>query len=178
MSRIMSKIGLRFGRWLVQELASTNPTKWRCICDCGTVKEVIGTNLRSPGSEMSKSFGSRSCGCYRNELAMGRAKTHGYASSGKASRTYRLWASMLHRTRNKTADPVQSTWIEESAFANDGFVSRTFFQTWASDLLRPIQSTGSTTTRVTHQTIVGGQPKQSRREIVATIERLKRSENV
>jgi hypothetical protein len=86
-------VGSRFGRWLVLELVSIAPRIWRCVCDCGVIRVVAGSNLRSGGST--------SCGCFRDEIAMGRGRTHGHAGLGKASRTYRLWASMLHRVRNK-----------------------------------------------------------------------------
>ena len=50
--------GQRFGKLLVLERAKNNSNKrvkWVCQCDCGTIKEVLGENLRS-GESMS-------CGC-------------------------------------------------------------------------------------------------------------------
>ncbi len=61
--RFIDLTGQRFGRWLVLKLAgkkSGNTSYWRCICDCGTEKDVLRNGLRN-GS-------SKSCGCLRREL--------------------------------------------------------------------------------------------------------------
>ena len=48
----------KFGKWLVLEKAPREkgkPIKWVCQCECGTIKSVDGTSLRSGRSQ--------SCGC-------------------------------------------------------------------------------------------------------------------
>lgn len=53
--------GQRFGRWVVQNRTPQLKTaRWVCKCDCGTVREVIGTDLRSGKSA--------SCGCMWRDL--------------------------------------------------------------------------------------------------------------
>ena len=61
-------IGKRFGRWTVIARADDYVIKtgerydqWRCVCDCGTKRVVLGANLTSGKSA--------SCGCLKDELA-------------------------------------------------------------------------------------------------------------
>jgi hypothetical protein len=49
--------GQRFNRWTV--LKYVGNSKWLCKCNCGTIKAVNGTSLRSGES--------KSCGCYMKE---------------------------------------------------------------------------------------------------------------
>lgn len=53
--------GQHFGRWLVLDQAASDSkgARWRCRCDCGTVRAVRGGNLRSGMST--------SCGCIAAE---------------------------------------------------------------------------------------------------------------
>lgn len=54
--------GQKFGRWTVLErvIKPNNPNAyWLCQCECGTIKEVMGKNLRNGRS--------KSCGCYKKE---------------------------------------------------------------------------------------------------------------
>ena len=69
----INMIGRKFGRLTVIErvpipqFTVNNHAWWRCKCDCGTVIETSGANLRR-GS-------TRSCGCLRRETAAQAAKT-------------------------------------------------------------------------------------------------------
>jgi len=62
----MSKIsvGDKFSRWTVLEFSGPDSKYrkyWKCQCDCGTIRNVRGTELN---------YGqSRSCGCYQKEIA-------------------------------------------------------------------------------------------------------------
>ena len=62
MSKLIDLTGQKFGRWLVLEKAESknNKTRWKCQCDCGTIKIVNGTDLK-----LGK---SSSCGCLRKEM--------------------------------------------------------------------------------------------------------------
>lgn len=70
--KLLDLTGQRFGRFLVVGKESTgrrNAVIWKCKCDCGSVKLVAGTNL--------KSGHSKSCGCYHRERLKGNVgKTH------------------------------------------------------------------------------------------------------
>ena len=54
--------GQKFGRWTVierTESLNNRDTTWLCQCECGTIKAVLGKNLRNGRS--------KSCGCYKKE---------------------------------------------------------------------------------------------------------------
>lgn len=56
--------GERFGRWTVIERAESGPgrtTRWSCVCDCGTRRDVAAASLRKGQST--------SCGCGKSERA-------------------------------------------------------------------------------------------------------------
>lgn len=55
--------GQKFGRWTALERVvkpNNRNAYWRCQCECGTIKEVMGKNLRNGRST--------SCGCYKKEV--------------------------------------------------------------------------------------------------------------
>lgn len=93
--------GARFGKWTVLELAEPlhdkrgyNVIRWKCRCDCGTERDVIGTTLRSGKSQ--------SCGCdvgRRATCAKENFTTHGESKT----RLYRIWAYMKKRCSNPNA---------------------------------------------------------------------------
>jgi len=63
-------IGMKFGRWTVLAKGDKSPSRtwrWLCKCDCGTQKQVGGTELRR-GRSMS-------CGCLQKEIAASVSKT-------------------------------------------------------------------------------------------------------
>lgn len=65
--------GMKFGKWTVigldQEYNLPNhSTYWKCQCECGNIRSVLGQNLRN-GS-------SKSCGCYNREQASIRMKEY------------------------------------------------------------------------------------------------------
>lgn len=54
--------GQKFGRWTVLERAENNIYKqmvWKCICDCGWFRNVLGAKLKDGSSQ--------SCGCLHAE---------------------------------------------------------------------------------------------------------------
>lgn len=74
MGKFISLVGQRFNRLAVIEFAGHNEWNkitWRCLCDCGTVKVVRGTDL-SRGA-------TQSCGCYRNQKSRERLSLTGPA---------------------------------------------------------------------------------------------------
>jgi hypothetical protein len=82
----------RFGKLEVVELAekSRNGTaKWRCKCDCGTVKVLFSTVLNA---------GQESCGCVARADASVLHTKHGARKAGTP--TYTSWKSMIGRCGN------------------------------------------------------------------------------
>lgn len=53
--------GQRFSRLVVQCLAQRRPRKWRCVCDCGNIVDVLTTCLITHHTQ--------SCGCYQKDRA-------------------------------------------------------------------------------------------------------------
>ena len=96
--RQVSLAGQRFGRWFV---LCRSPREhpggkavWICRCDCGSIRDVVGSSLRSGRSN--------SCGCLSLELTRERIvrqnTTHGMTNTPE----WRSWASMLGRCYNSS----------------------------------------------------------------------------
>jgi hypothetical protein len=85
--------GQRFGRLTALRCVGVNSsgnTIWQVHCDCGTIKEVVSTNLQR---------NSRSCGCLHRELLRTRRISHGM----RKHPAYNVWRGMRKRcqlTRN------------------------------------------------------------------------------
>lgn len=86
MNALINLVGQRFGRLVV--VKHIRLSLWECVCDCGTVKQVEGTKLKTKQTT--------SCGCYRRD----KHKTHG----GTYDKNYTLWQNILSRCGN-TANP-------------------------------------------------------------------------
>ena len=88
--------GKRFGRLLVvgfDGVRSRAHLYWKCLCDCGTQKSIQGDHLIAGRS--------RSCGCLRRELLLGRLKAQGIQTHGmRNSRIAGIWRSMKQRCEN------------------------------------------------------------------------------
>lgn len=83
--------GKRYGRWTVIHRAGRNKcgqVTWLCVCDCGTKREVVGSNLRSGRS--------LSCGCMGAEKRRSKTTKHGLYGT----KFYNKWNSMLSRCAN------------------------------------------------------------------------------
>ena len=82
--------GQKFGRWTVLEFSDITKNKyyWNCICDCGSVKRVASSSLKSEGT--------KSCGCWKKE----RQLKHGQAKFGLTTKIYKTWRDMKDRCNN------------------------------------------------------------------------------
>lgn len=86
--------GEHFGRLkAISVVGSKNGQRiWLCHCECGGSVNVAGAKLR---------FGhTRSCGCFRTELAIGRLIVHGDARKSGRSPEYKSWTNMKKRCLN------------------------------------------------------------------------------
>lgn len=87
-------VGQRFGRLVVLRYAGSHKrgyALWECLCDCGNVKTVIGSHLRT-GS-------TRSCNCLRSEETVKRNTKHGKTNTI----AYRTWGRIIQRCVNPNA---------------------------------------------------------------------------
>lgn len=96
--------GKRFGILTVIERASIvgeGRPRWRCRCDCGTVKVILGDHLRRPGSK-----GTVSCGCVQKshmakQAAACKGKPGNHRSHGASGTPeWRSWVAMRQRCNN------------------------------------------------------------------------------
>lgn len=87
--------GQRFGRLVANRIVGKSPNGgnmiWECVCDCGNIKNILSTSLRTGVSQ--------SCGCLQLESVSKQFKKHGH-SVGGISKTYNSWACMLQRCQN------------------------------------------------------------------------------
>ena len=86
--------GQKFGRWRVLERAGSTKkwnSLWRCQCDCGEIKTVVGYSLKDGGSQ--------SCGCLSREKAKVLNRTHGRYDT----ETYKSWIHMRRRCNNRNS---------------------------------------------------------------------------
>lgn len=81
--------GQKFGKWTVlcrAENNQRNATMWKCMCECGKVSDVLGTNLR-----LGRTHGCKVCNCGKKN------KNHGMTHS----KIYKTWKNMRQRCFNK-----------------------------------------------------------------------------
>ena len=103
--------GERFGRLVAERVAPRNPeqkyhaTKWVCVCDCGTRRDVFLSSLRSGATT--------SCGCVRRaQAAENIRKAHATPSRGNLRHglaktpEWWLWCGM----RARCANPKNAAW--------------------------------------------------------------------
>lgn len=89
-AKIIDILGQRFGRLLVIERLGKKPgitgraIYWLCECDCGSIVEVSGVELRR-GNTVS-------CGCY----SIDRSTIH----NGRHTRLYSIWGTLVKRCEN------------------------------------------------------------------------------
>lgn len=94
--------GQRFGRLTVIERAHEpkQTPRWRCVCDCGKEKIIIGSSLRN-GS-------TTSCGCLQKERASESSKTHGHTVGRRASLAYESYRGMLKRCTDESNEAYEN----------------------------------------------------------------------
>lgn len=82
------EIGKKYGRLTPLKRVprkTRGPVWYRCICDCGTRKNIRGFSLTRGNT--------RSCGCLQIELTIKRSFAHGKC----ATSAYRVWMNMKRR---------------------------------------------------------------------------------
>lgn len=98
-------------------------TQYECRCDCGTVRCVLASSL--------KSGASKSCGCYCDEVRVrvcgDNFRTHGEAKT----RLYKIYAGMKKRCYNETAYNYRNYGARGIAICEDWLNSWEAFRDWA-----------------------------------------------
>ncbi len=86
--RFIDLTGRKFGRLTVLGRAKNErggDSKWKCLCECGNITEVIAGHL--------KDGHTKSCGCLSKEIVSETSKTHGKTNT----RLYRIYKKMYRR---------------------------------------------------------------------------------
>jgi hypothetical protein len=94
--RFKDLTGQRFHRWTAKSFAGMRGTAgafWACVCDCGTKRDVLTSNLTRGLT--------RSCGCHSKEVTSARNMVHGMS---KTRPEYNAWLNMNKRCYNQN-DP-------------------------------------------------------------------------
>jgi hypothetical protein len=103
MARRKDYTGQRFGRLVANHIVGKSPNGgnmiWECVCDCGNIKNILSTSLRTGDT--------KSCGCLQLECVSSQFKKHGHSAGGEISKTYNSWASMMQRCHNPNSPQVE-----------------------------------------------------------------------
>ena len=85
--------GTRYGRLIAKYRVGTKqPAMWMCLCDCGTEKLIWDADL--------KRGKSKSCGCFKKEIDIINATTHGMTGT----KEYSSWLHIIQRCKNPNND--------------------------------------------------------------------------
>lgn len=88
--------GQKFNKLLVLEYVGIQNHRaiWKCKCDCGTIKNFTGQDLRNKNTN--------SCGCYMIEQIKKANTKHKATLNKKPTGTYKSWSSMKARCYRKS----------------------------------------------------------------------------
>lgn len=94
-------------------------SRWRCICECGNVKDIMRDNL--VGGRVS------SCGCYKKEYMSTKQSTHRSSSS----KLYGVWCSMKSRCNNANDKHYIDYGARGISVCSEWNCDYTLFEKWA-----------------------------------------------
>ena len=122
-TRLVDLSGRRFGRLIVLERAESKngSTYWKCICDCGTEKEICASHLSS-GKIVS-------CGCLSVERFSKINKTHGMSNT----RIYNIWCGMKTRCYDKNCESYKNYGDRGITICREWLDDFMNFYNWAMD---------------------------------------------
>lgn len=129
-AKFVDLTGERFGKWTVLRRGQDGTDKrgypvvrWVCKCDCGTVREVIGSTL--------KSGRSKSCGCsqyeHQPDVCRSLFTTHGESKT----RLYKIWAYMKKRCENANSSNYHLYGARGIKVCDEWSRDYTVFREWA-----------------------------------------------
>lgn len=122
MPKLIDLSGQRFGRFVVVSYAGSNKqgaAMWKCVCDCGNQKTVVGSDLRR-GKTLS-------CGCFHSEKQKKLATTYGYSNT----RIAQIWRSMINRCCNPNNTSYHHYGGRGIAVCDEWSTNVDNFQKWA-----------------------------------------------
>lgn len=85
-------LGSTIGRLTVLRRSVIDKRKWVCLCSCGNMTEVFGSNLSR--------IHTTSCGCLHSETTSNRNSTHGMTNTTE----FGIWQSMKQRCYDENCE--------------------------------------------------------------------------
>jgi len=105
--KLIDRTGMRFGRLVVlgkfHKPAASSRSLWECKCDCGTIKVINSSSLKTTNScgclrlEMSRALGANKSYIAKRSGINAGAYKHGCKSRSGASPEYKVWIGMKRR---------------------------------------------------------------------------------
>lgn len=118
-------MGQTFGRLTVVERAENNKqgkARWRCVCECGGTKTVVGTDL---------TWGkTRSCGCLQKQTVAKLGKMSSTHNETK-TRLYILWGAMKERCYTPSCTAYRTYGAKGIRVCKEWLESYEAFRNWA-----------------------------------------------
>lgn len=122
-TRRIDLTGKKFGRLTaVEQISTSGPSVWKCICDCGNEVDVIAASLRGGYT--------KSCGCIQKEVASiigHKSGTHRETNT----RLYHIWQAMKNRVRNPNVDRYNCYGGRGISICEEWYKSFEAFRNWA-----------------------------------------------
>lgn len=122
MSKLIDLTGKRYNNLVVIGRAENSKNGiliWKCLCDCGNITQVRGSNL--------KSGAVKSCGCRRKNAKP--TLTHGMSHT----RLYRIWAGMKARCYSRNIPSYKDYGARGIAVCEEWRHSFESFAEWANN---------------------------------------------
>lgn len=104
----LNRVGIRYGRLVVEEYVGKdhrNKLLWKCKCDCGNEKIVVGDNLSSGKS--------KSCGCLKAEFLERKGNQFATFSDRKEAIWSLLYARLRKRQKKFSGDMLSFELFKE-----------------------------------------------------------------
>lgn len=124
--------GKQFGRWTVIKRVEdhvskggTHYTQYECMCECGTVKNVVANSLRN-----GRSY---SCGCFGRERAAEVCRSNFKTHGNTKDRLYQIYAGMKKRCFNRHAYNYSDYGGRGITICKEWLDDWVSFRTWALD---------------------------------------------
>jgi hypothetical protein len=95
MGNRLALTGLRFSRLVVTKFSGKdvrNNSYWDCVCDCGKLTRVRGSELKRGVIQ--------SCGCLGRDRTREVQTAHSHCINGRETKIYRIWDCMKQRCNN------------------------------------------------------------------------------
>jgi hypothetical protein len=120
--KLIDLAGITFGRLKVARHVESNAQSrdayWECVCECGSIIRVRGTNLRSGQTQ--------SCGCYQKQRVSEAQTKHGCAKPNAQTPEYKVWSRVIARCCDPKSDHfdryggrgIEMCWRWRNSFEN------------------------------------------------------------